>query len=173
MPDAPKTLTTTAAIVPAKRTWVDDFMAKARGSVVADATPTSLKTVARSVGSVAAEVGEGAVLGGLIGAARATFGFDAAPAVMGVGMVAGVLLGESHPAVAEIASRGAGQAAAIMADRKAEKLLGGGSGVEAPRGLRPIGGAAAGLGAARGGLNASGEDMIVAKAKERWGKKTT
>ena len=156
----------TTAVVPVKRTWVDDFMSKARGAgvAVADAAPSSIKTVARSAGSVAAEVGEGAVLGGLIGAARATFGYDASPAVMGIGMVAGVLLAESHPVVAEVAARGAGQAAAIMADRKAEKLLGGGGGtpqVEAPRGLKPIGGKP----------NISGEDPIVAKAKALWGKK--
>jgi hypothetical protein len=157
----------TTAIVPVKKTWVDDFMAKARGAgtVVADATPSSLKTVGRSVGSVVAEVGEGAVLGGLIGAARATFGVDASPAVMGIGMAAAVFLGESHPMVAEVASRGAGQAAAIMADRRAEKLLGGGgsSSEVSTQGLRPIGGA--------GALRANGEDPIVAKAKALWGKK--
>jgi hypothetical protein len=166
--DLVKPPVTTAAVTAPKKTWVDEFMAKARGAgaVVADATPTSAKSVIRSAGSVAAEVGQGAILGGLIGAARATFGYDASPAVMGVGMVAGVLLAESHPQVAEVAARGSGQAAAIMFDRKAEKLLGGGSsGGPAPAGLKPIGGAA------RGGLNANGEDPIVAKAKALWGKK--
>ncbi len=155
-------------VVLAKKTWVDDFMEKARGAgkSVVEATPTSAKSVIRSAGSVAAEVGEGAILGGLIGAARATFGYDASPAVMGIGMAAGILLGESHPGVAEVASRAAGQASAIMFDRKAEKLLGGGGASPAPSGLKPIGG-----GAARGGLNANGEDPIVAKAKALWGKK--
>ena len=169
MADAPIVKTATTAIVPVKKTWVDDFMAKARGAgtAVADATPSSMKSVGRSVGSVVAEVGEGAVLGGLIGAARATFGVDASPAVMGIGMAAAVFLGDSHPMVAEVASRGAGQAAAIMADRRAEKLLGGGGSggggsIEAPRGLRPIG---------AGGAKMNGEDPVVAKAKALWGKK--
>jgi hypothetical protein len=165
LPDLVKPPATTA-IVPVKKTWVDDFMAKARGAgtAVADATPRSIKSVGRSVGSVAAEVGEGAVLGSLIGAARATFGVDASPAVMGLGMAAAVLLGESHPLVAEVASRGAGQAAAIMADRRVEKFMGGGSSSSEapPRGLRPIG---------VGGAKMNGEDPIVAKAKALWGKK--
>jgi hypothetical protein len=162
--DALKTATT--VMVPVKKTWVDDFMAKARGAgtVVADATPRSIKSVGRSVGSVVAEVGEGAILGGLIGAADATFGVDASPAVMGVGMAAAVFLNESHPMVAEVASRAAGQAAAVMAAFRSKKLLGGGgSSSEAPKGLRPIGGA--------GSLKANGEDPIAAKAKALWGKK--
>ena len=129
------------AIVPVKKTWVDDFMAKARGAgtAVADATPSSMKSVGRSVGSVVAEVGEGAVLGGLIGAARATFGVDASPAVMGIGMAAAVFLGDSHPMVAEVAireepvkrlpswptvARRSSSAAEVLAVGEASKLLG-------------------------------------------------
>lgn len=151
------------AVVPVKKTWVDDFMAKARGAgtAVADATPRSIKSVGRSVGSVVAEVGEGTLLGGLIGATRATFGVDASPAVMGVMSLAAVFLGDSHPTVAEVASRGAGQAAAIMADRRTEKFMGGGGSPEAPRGLRPIG-----AGAGRGNVKVNGEDPILAKAKK-------
>lgn len=161
MTDAIVKAPTTAATA-AKKSWVSDFMDKVKAETKA-AVPSSPKTAVKTVAGVAGEVLEGGVLGGLIGAARGTFGVDAAPAVMAASTLAAVFVAESHPAVAEIASRAAGQAAAIMADRKAEKLLGGGSGSapsapSAPPGMKPIGG---GRGAA-----VAGEDPVVAKLKE-------
>lgn len=107
--------------------WVDSFIKGARESVHGAVTRVGASGVGPYVkagGSVAVEVAEGATVGALLGASKARFGIDASPALMGVSAALAVFTADASPAFSAHATAVAGQAAAVMMDRKTQSFLG-------------------------------------------------
>jgi hypothetical protein len=115
-----------AAIVkaPERESWVQSFVKRAKGEV-ATVTPKGATPYLSSAGSTVVEVGSGLVVGGLLGAIQAKTGIDASPALLGTGALLSIALAGTHPEAAKYARAAAGQAAAVLAARKAEMFLGG------------------------------------------------
>ena len=128
-----------AAIVkaPERESWVQSFVKRAKGEM-AQATPKGATPYVSATGSTVVEVGSGLVVGGLLGAIQAKTGIDASGALLGTGALLSVALAGTHPEASRYARAAAGQAAAVLAARKAEMLLGGGMTLS-----KPLGGKAA------------------------------
>ena len=135
--------------------WVESWVKGARESVNGALTKVGKSGVGpyvRSGGSTLLQVGEGVAVGGVLGAAKARFGVDASPALMGASALLAVLSADVAPAFSAQAANVAGQAAAVMTDRRSQSFLGawmgGGSpkAMPSPAEMKPIGPAIAGEG---------------------------
>jgi hypothetical protein len=149
--------------------WVESWVKGARESVrgaISKVGESGVAPYVKSGGSALVHVTEGFAVGGMLGAAKVRFGVDASPALMGASAALSILASGASPTFSAHAAHVAGQAAAVMADRRTQSFLGswmGGSpsskGIAAPGApgaLKPVGPAIAGE---------SGGDNIIRTAE--------
>lgn len=135
--------------------WVESFIKGARETVhgaITKVSESGAGPYVHSGGSTLVQVGEGLAVGAVLGASKARLGVDASPALMGASAALSILSSGVSPTFSAHAAHVAGQAAAVMADRRTQSFLGGWMGgpspktVTSPAAMKPIGPAIAGEG---------------------------
>jgi hypothetical protein len=109
------------------KSWVQQFVDKAKGSVEKAPAATPLSYV-RETGTVAGEYVSGGAIGALLGATHAKFGLDkgAVPIdglLAAAGGLAGIALSGHMPEVAAMARRAGAQAFTVFTFRKSYELV--------------------------------------------------
>jgi len=132
------------------KSWIDGAREAARGAVT-KAGSSKAGPYLRTGGSTVIQVGEGIAVGALLGASKVRFGVDASPGLVGAAALLALATADVSPVLSAHAANMAGQAAAVMADRRTQSFLGGWMGggakaVEGPSAMTPIGPAAQGPG---------------------------
>jgi hypothetical protein len=136
------------AIVTKPKSWVENFIERARGSIEKAPSGSAVSYV-KETGTTAGDYAIGGATGALLGAAHAKFGLDTKGGpidgwLAGIGALASIGLSGHFPRFAEIARKAGAQSVGILSFRKSYQTvkhepLAGGSGPSVHRVTVPAG----------------------------------